>query len=159
MKTNTRRASFMIKSVVKTPVVIDSPLPHKPRTVKYKTFNPGDIVTGDVHTDLQGKPKFVLVGKRLVIPISAISEIVTKEAMSNADGKLAEQIQQSVKKGKPTTKYIDGAIIGAVLGLLSVVFAERKKWIEIPTKENKMYGAAIGAAIFMYGVYKIRNKS
>ncbi len=154
-----KRASFIINKVVRTPYVVDTNLPHKPRLIKYKKFKPGDMITGTGKCNPHGKPMFVLVGGTLVIPMDAVSELVTKEIVSDFSGKSdVKKVTEAVKKGNPKTKYIDGAIIGAVLGLGVVILAEKRQWISVPTKQNKIYGAVIGAGILAYIVYRIRNK-
>ena len=154
-----KRTSFIITKSVATPYVINTNQAHNPRVIKYKRFKPGDMITGTIQLNKAGKPDFVLVAKTLVIPISAVKELVTQEVVtSNADGKDSDKkIKEFVKSGNPKTKYIDAGLVGAVIGVGLVWIAEKKNWISVPSKQNKLMGAVIGGAAFMYLVYRIRN--
>lgn len=151
-----KRTSFIITKHVKTPYVINTALPHKPRVIRYKEFKPGSMVTGVIKTKPDGKPDYVLVARTMVIPISCVRELVTQELTSNASG--PKQVSDHVKKGNPKTKYADAGIIGAILGIGAVWLAEKKLWIAMPSPKNKLIGAAVGAGLFMYIVYRIRNE-
>lgn len=154
-----KRTSFIVTKAVATPYVINTNQAHNPRVIKYKKFKPGDMVTGTIQLNKAGKPDFILVAKTLVIPISAVKELVTQEVVtSNADGKDSDKkIKEFVKSGNPKTKYIDAGIVGAFIGFGLVWIAEKKQWISVPDKKNKLIGAALGSAAFMYLVYRIRN--
>lgn len=148
---------FIITKDVRTPYVVHTHMAHKPQIIKYKTFRTGETVTGELKMD-GGKPSFVLVAKTLVIPLNAVKQLVTKEIVSEAEGKTGEKINKFVTTGNAKTKYADAAIIGAIIGASLVWFAEHKKYIAIPEQKNKLYGAAAGAGLFMYIVYRMRNK-
>lgn len=155
-----KRTSFIVTKMVKTPFVINTNQAHNPRVIKYKTFKPGDMVTGTIQLDKAGKPDFILVAKKLVVPISCVKELVTQEVVtSNADGQKNsdKKIKEFVKAGNPKTKYIDAAVIGGVIGFAATWIAEKKGLISVPTKQNKLIGAGLGAAVFMYLVYRILN--
>lgn len=151
-----KRTSFIITKLVRTPFVVDSNLPHKPRQVKYKQFKPGDMITGVLHMTAAGKPDFVLVSKRLVIPATCVRELVTQEVVSNADGK--EQMKKFIQKGDSSVKYADAAILGAIIGIAAVWVAEKKQWISMPSPKNKIIGGVVGAGLLAYVVYRIRNQ-
>ena len=151
-------STYIITKDLRTPFVIHTNQPHNPQIIKYKNFKAGQIVKGTINLK-DGKPDFLLVAKRLVIPITAVKEMVTKEIVSGSDGKVAmKKIEANVKSGKASIKYADAAIIGAVLGLGAVYLAHKKLWIPVPDKKNFLYGAAAGAVLLGYVVYRIRNK-
>lgn len=152
------QSTYIITKDIKTPFVIHTNQPHRPQIIKYKSFKAGQIVKGTIQLK-DGKPDFVLVAKRLVIPINAVKEMVTKEIVSGSDGKVAiKKLEGNIKSGKPIIKYADAMIVGALLGIGSVYLAEKKQWIATPDKKNMLYGAGIGAALIAYVVYRIRNK-
>lgn len=151
-------STYILTKDLKTPFVIHTNQPHNPQVIKYKNFKAGQYVKGILNLK-DGKPDFVLVAKRLVIPITALKEVVTKEIVSGGDGKVAiKKIEESVKTGKASIKYADAVIVGALIGVGAVYLAEKKQWIATPDKKNMLYGAAIGAALLGYIVYRIRNK-
>lgn len=156
-----KKTAYIVTKDIKTPYVINTNLPHKPQVVKYRLFKAGQQISGTLQME-GGKPSYVLVANRLVIPLSAVRELVTKDVVtSNADGagsKSKEKVEQFVKTGNPKTKYADAALIGAILGIGAVWFSEKRGWIVPPDKKNKLYGAVIGAGLLMYVVYRIRNK-
>ncbi len=152
-----KRTSFIISKSVATPYVRNTNHPHNPRVIKYKRFKPGDMVTGVLHYDKLGKPEFILVNKELVIPANCVKELVTQEVITSNMNGTDKKIKEFVNTGNPKVKYLDAAIVGAVLGACAVWVAEKKQLISMPDKKNKLIGAAIGAALFAYAVYRIRN--
>lgn len=152
------KSTYIITKDLKTPFVIHTNQPHNPQIIKYKQFKAGQIVKGTLNFKY-GKPDFILVAKCLVIPINSVKEMVTKEVVSGSDGKVAiKKLEQNVKTGKASIKYMDAALVGAVLGLGAVWLANKKQWIPVPNNKNYLYGAGIGAGLIGYIVYRIRNK-
>jgi hypothetical protein len=152
--------TYILSQTVKTPFVVNTNMPHKPQAIKFKTFKAGETVTGKLQMK-NGKPSFLLVNNTLVIPITALKEVITKDIItSNVDGKaVKEGLEKKLKNGNPKTKYADAAIIGAILGAGAVFLAEKKQWISVPSQKNKLIGAAAGALLLLYAVYRIRNKT
>lgn len=150
-----KRATYILSKHVKTPFVVDSNLPHQKRQIKFKEYKAGDMVTGIMH--MKGdKPDFLLVDRRFVIPAIALKEVVTQELHSNANG--SKDVEKYIKTGNPKVKYLDAAIVGGIIGFTAIIIAEKKEWISMPSKQNKILGAAIGATLLAYAVYRIRNK-
>ena len=54
-------------------------------------------------------------------------------------------------------KYIDGILIGAVVGLGGVILAEKQGWITNIDKKNKIYGAIAGAVLGTYYIYRFQK--
>ena len=54
-------------------------------------------------------------------------------------------------------KYIDGILIGAVVGLGGVILAEKQGWIVNVDKKNKIYGAIAGAILGGYYIYRFKK--
>lgn len=156
----TQEKTFRLTKNVRTPVVMTTPYPHKPTAIRYKEFREGQTVTGIVQ-ERDGKPAFVVVKRRFVIPIAALQELVTREVdtTSNASGDAKKELEKFAKGGNPKVKYLDAALIGAVVGGASIWFAQRRGWINPPDKKNLGYGAMAGAALMMYAIYRIRNSS
>lgn len=153
--------TYRLNKNVRTPVVINTPFPHKPTAIKYKEFREGETVTGVVQ-ERNGQAAFVVVKRRYVIPMEALTELVTKSTspVSMASGQEAgDELEKFAKGGNPKVKYLDAAIIGAVVGVSAVWFAQKRGWIVPPDKKNLGYGAALGAGLCIYAIYRIRNRS
>jgi len=151
--------SFIITQDFKSPVVRVTGRPEMPQQVTFKRFRKGDIVKGELkHANNQ--PAFVLVGGQLVIPVSVVKKVVTKEIVSGADGdKPKSEVSKAVSDIVPsrsTLKYVDAVVIGGALGVAGAYLAEKQGWINVEDKKNRMYGALIGA--FLGGYYIYRQK-
>ena len=153
--------SYILRQDFSSPDVISTPSSYRSAQVNYKRFKKGEIINGELK-HANNKPSFVLVQGRLVIPISVLREVVTKEISVAANGELTEtKIEDKkpaivVTKGK--LKGIDAMIIGAVVGVIGVVVAEKQGWITMPNKKNKLWGALGGAAAGLYLSQRFRNK-
>ena len=149
--------SYVITQTVKSPYVQVTGMPHKPQAIKFKQFQKGEIVRGEMkHANNQ--PAFLLVNGCCVVPLSCVREIITKEVTSNAagDGKAdvkSEVAKLPVKISK--LKIMDAGIIGALAGLGAVWFAHKQEWLPMD-KKNFIYGGAIGAAAGMYLLYRFK---
>jgi uncharacterized protein YqgC (DUF456 family) len=87
--------------------------------------------------------------------------VVTKEILSSANGAPTAKPQlntattiNTVSAKKTNTRYLDSGIIGAILGIGAVYLAEKQGWIATAETKNKLYGAAVGAVLGMYFVYR-----
>jgi hypothetical protein len=147
-----------------TPYVVSTGQPHNPTQICKKKFRKGDIITGEVKT-VKGKPSFVLHKGVMVIPFSVVKQVVVKDiVISNLDGTSDTQKTNpkvEVKVIKPADvknkKYIDGILIGAVVGLGGVILAEKQGWITNIDKKNKIYGAIAGAVLGAYYIYRFKK--
>ena len=94
-----------------------------------------------------------------VVPLDVLRELVTKEVVSHTDG-AAPTIPTPKKTMIPTNpkvRYIDAMIIGAVIGVVGIVIAEKQGWIAEPDSKYKLYGAGVGAIAAGYIVYRTNN--
>jgi hypothetical protein len=148
-----------------TPYVVSTGQPHNPTQICKKKFRKGDIITGEVKT-VKGKPSFVLHKGVMVIPFSVVKQVVVKDiVISNLDGSTDAVAKTNpkveVKVIKPADvknkKYIDGILIGAVVGLGGVILAEKQGWIVNIDKKNKIYGAIAGAVLGAYYIYRFKK--
>jgi hypothetical protein len=151
--------SFIITQDFKSPVVRVTGRPEKPQQVTFKSFRKGDIVKGELK-HANNKPAFVLVGGQLVIPVSVIKKVVTKDITSNADGEkpkseMSKAVGDIVPK-RSTLKYVDAIVIGGALGIGGAYLAEKQGWIEGGDNKTKLYGALIGAGIGVYLLYRLK---
>lgn len=145
--------------------VVATGMPHQPQAFKKKTFKKGDIVNGVLKNE-KGTAAFVLVGATLVLPITVLREVTTKQIgattntaqVSNADGSTKLNATTAAVTTVTRTKYLDAALIGAVAGAAIAYFAEKRGWIATPSGKNKLIGAGIGAAIGLYFVYRNNAK-
>jgi len=145
--------------------VVATGMPHQPQAFKKKKFKKGEIVNGMLKNE-KGTAAFVLVGATLVLPVTVLKEVVTKQIgattntdqVSNADGTSTLNTNTTAISTVKRTKYLDAALIGAVLGMGVTYLAEKQGWIATPTGKNKLIGAGIGAALGLYFVYRNNAK-
>ena len=151
-------ANYVLTQNFNAPYVVATGLAHNPSAVKMKKFRKGDIVKGELkHSNNQ--PAFILVEGTLVLPLGVIKQLVTKDVVSYVDGD-----NQSVNETKkinqtkdPKTRYVDAAIVGAIVGFVAGHIAEKQGWVqrdELNTYKNKVIGAGIGALLAAYFVYR-----
>lgn len=145
-----------------SPYVVATGQPHKPTRICKKQFRKGEIITGEIKT-VKGKPSFVLHKGVMVIPLSVVRQVITKEintSSSFAGQKSVEKANPKVEVKVPSItvekkkKVMDGAIFGAIIGFGATIFAEKKGWVNAEDKKNRIYGALIGAFIGGYYVYR-----
>jgi ABC-type enterobactin transport system permease subunit len=151
------KKSYVFKQDFKAPYVVATGLPHRPTKIMLKKYKQGQIIQGQM-VMAKGKPSVLLVSGVIPIPLTVIREVVTKEILqSNASGNptTTTNLSSAVVVGKKSnTRYIDAAILGAILGLGAAYLAEKQNLLGQPDKKNKLYGAAIGAVLAMYIIYR-----
>lgn len=156
-----KEKTYTLISDFKAPCVINTTGNNRPAQIKYKTFKRGELVNGVMQYN-NGRPSFILV--KGIIPIEAkyLKEVVAKEiVVSNASGesKPKSSIDSMVSDHpNPKVKYLDALLVGAVVGVIAVHFAEKKGYIEVPDKKYKLYGALGGGLLAMYVVYRVMTK-
>ena len=146
--------SYIVIQDFKSPIVRVTGMPHKPQEILMKRFRKGEIIKGELK-HANNKPAFILVGGAAVVPLGVVKELVTKEIVSDASGESKPAIKIEPIKN-PRMKYLDGIVLGSVLGVGGAYLAEKQGWIAQPDKKNKIYGALIGAAIGLYLVYRFK---
>jgi hypothetical protein len=155
---------FVATQDFKSPYVVSTGMPHKPTQIKTKSFKKGEIIVGEMKTDKFGKPAFVMHKGVMVVPLSCVKIVVTKDinpnVSSSADGGDISAKPKTVVVNKPTSdtekkkKYLDGMILGALAGFGAAYYAEKKGWIAVPEQKNKVIGAVIGALAGAYVVFR-----
>jgi hypothetical protein len=159
---------FVATQDFKSPYVISTGMPHKPTQIKTKAFKRGEIIVGEMKTDKYGKPAFVMHKGVMVVPLSCVKIVVTKDinpnVTSNADGgDISAKPKTVVVNNKSTAtatatekkkKYLDGMILGALAGFGATYYAEKKGWIPLPEQKNKIIGAVVGALAGAYMVFR-----
>jgi hypothetical protein len=151
--------TFIVTANTKAPYVRATGMPHRPQAVEFKQFRRGDMIKGELkHANNQ--PAFVLVAGCLVVPLSVLKKVVTKEISSNADGSQEKPKEKTIKSVAVKATYIDGVLMGAVAGAVITYLCEKQGWIVAPAEggnKNKLYGALFGAVAGAYIVYKIKQ--
>ena len=156
------KKSYVLLQDFKAPYVIATGMPHKPSKIMLKRYKTGEIIDGELKL-ANGKPSFVLVNGVIPIPVTVLNSVVTKEIVSDAAGpkKISANPNAPTSSGtnvvkvkKENTRFLDAGIIGAVLGFGAIYLAEKKGWIAVEDKKNKMYGAIGGALLAMYIIYR-----
>jgi hypothetical protein len=151
--------SYIFTRDFKSPMVVATGLAHNPQSIKFKRFNKGQIVRGELK-HANNKPAFLLVNGVCVVPLDVIKELVTKAVVSSVDGN-AGSTEPKVQKIKvptnPKVRYADAVILGALVGVIGVYVAEKQGWISEPDRKYKLYGALGGAALAAYIVYRTNN--
>jgi len=152
--------SYIFTRDYKSPIVVATGLAHNPQAIKFKKFQKGEIVKGELK-HANNKPAFILINGVCVVPLDVVRELVTKSVVSNVDGGGDSFPDAKPKKVKaptnPKVKYGDAMIIGAVIGAVGVWIAEKQGWIAEPDRKYKLYGALGGAALASYIVYRTNN--
>jgi hypothetical protein len=152
--------SYVLVQDFNAPYVVATGMAHKPSRIMIKKYRKGDIIEGELKTT-GGKPTIVLVRGVIPIPVTMLRVVVTKEILSSANGAPTAKPQlntattiNTVSAKKTNTRYLDSGIIGAILGIGAVYLAEKQGWIATAETKNKLYGAAVGAVLGMYFVYR-----
>lgn len=154
--------SYIFTADYKAPYSVATGRPDRPQDIRMRQFHAGEIVKGELK-HANNKPAFVLVNGVMPIDLSVVKELVTKEiSHSSADGNsynpdLLEQAAAS--KSKMKFGYVDGILIGGVLGFGLMFLAEKQGWINSEGHKNKLYAAGAGAALGAYIVYRMRMNS
>ena len=169
---------FLVKKDFKTPYIIATGQPHRPTEVKVKLFKKGQIVSGEIQKT-NGKASYVLHKGSMVIPLSCIDKVVTQKITNQIEVSSAEgDTKQATSTGKitidpkgkgiPVTtassdekkkKYLDAIIVGAVIGVVGVFYAEKKAWLPNVEQKNKIIGGLVGALAGAYLVYRFSNST
>lgn len=155
--------SYILTKEFKSPDVINTPTSFRPANIKLRTFRKGEIINGELK-HANNEPAFVLVQGRLVVPLSVLREVVTREISSGASGvttsgeQRAEDRKPAIVVTKGKVKMLDAMVIGAIVGVVGVIVAEKQGWIAMPNKKNKMWGAIGGAVAGVYLSYRLKNK-
>jgi hypothetical protein len=77
---------FVAKQDFKTPYVVSTGQPHRPTQIKVKSFKKGEIISGEIKT-ANGKPDFILYKGVMVVPLSCVKQIITKDiSVSSVEG-------------------------------------------------------------------------
>jgi len=153
---------FVATADFETPYVVSTGQPHKPIKICKKQFKKGEIITGEIKT-ANGKPSFVLHKGVMVIPLSVVKQVITKDiVISNLDGeapKTNPKVEVKVIKtaDQKNKSYIDGIIVGAIAGFGATILAEKQGWIATVEKKNRITGAVIGAVVGCYFVYRFKK--
>ena len=155
--------SYVLTQNYKAPYVIATGHPRNPQSVMMKSFRNGEIVKGELK-HANNKPAFILVAGTLVLPLSVVKEVTTKEVISNATGannanNTATEVASTEKIPNKKLKYIDSVLIGTVLGFGAIYLAENQGWLPEGSdiKKYRMYGALGGALIGAYFVFRQEN--
>lgn len=153
--------TYILTQNYKSPYVVSTGNPRNPQAVKMKGFKKGEIIRGELK-HANNKPAFVLVAGTLVVPLSVVKELTTKEIVSDASGDAekssVEVTSPSVTVANKKLQYVDAILIGGVLGFGAVFLAEKQGWLTSPDKKNQMYGALGGALIGAYLVFRKANQ-
>jgi hypothetical protein len=148
----------------KAPYVEVTGMPHNPQQVKFKTFRKGQQFRGELK-HANNKPAFILAENNSIVGLDTVKEIVTKQVgsetraneMSAFNGSTSGETKKVSVPTNPKVRYIDAMLLGALVGVVGVVVAEKQGWIPEPDKKYKMYGALAGAVAAAYIVYRTSN--
>lgn len=146
-----------------TPEVVSTGMPHQPTRIVKRRFLKGQIIQGEIKTS-KGKPSFVLHKGSMIIPLSNVEQVITKKIdISSYDGLKIDESNPKidVRAVKTTTQknkeYIDGILLGAIVGVAGVFLAEKEGFIEGADNKIKIYGAIGGALLGCYAVYRFKK--
>lgn len=145
-----------------TPYVVATGMPHKPTKICKKKFRKGEIITGEIKTS-KGKPSFVLYKGVMVVPLAMVKQVITKDiVVSNVEGDIKKsnpKVEVKIQKTSEEKRkaYVDGIIVGSLLGFAGTLIAEKQGWVTNVDKKNRLIGAGIGALIGVYYVYRFKK--
>lgn len=148
----------------KAPYVEITGIPHNPQQVKFKTFRKGQQFRGELK-HANNKPAFILAENNAIVGLDTVKEIFTKQVgadtraneMSAFNGSPSGETKKVSVPTNPKVRYIDAMLLGALVGVVGVVIAEKQGWIAEPDRKYKMYGALGGAVAAAYIVYRTSN--
>jgi hypothetical protein len=157
-------AKYIVIKTFKSPVIYSGGShPKLQAQVKYMTFKKGSVLDGTLKTKANGEPDYIIHKGCVVVPIAAVKELITKAIVtSNADGATSSETPKQksiIPESKSKVRYIDSAIIGGLVGLGAVWFAEKKGWLveaaesKIP-HQNKLAGVLIGGLLGAYYTFR-----
>lgn len=159
------KKSYILTANFEAPFVRITGIPHDPQQIRFKKFKRGDIVQGELkHND--NKPAFVLVEGTLPIPVWALKELISKNIgaeTSNASGSgeqktsTKEDISKIIQTTDKKAQFLDVLLLGAGVGAGLTYLAEKKAWIPEASLNNKLIGAAVGAGVFAYVLWRVRR--
>lgn len=148
----------------KAPYVEVTGMPHNPQQVKFKTFRKGQQFRGELK-HANNKPAFILAENNAIVGLDTVKEIVTKQVgsetraneMSSFNGSPTGETKKVTVPTNPKVRYIDAMLLGALVGVVGVVIAEKQGWITEPDRKYKLYGALAGGLAAAYIVYRTSN--
>ncbi len=162
---------FVATTDFNSPYVVSTGMPHKPTQIKTQRFKKGQIITGKMIQD-GNKPAFVLWKGVVVVPLSCVKKIIVKDINLNSTDTVTSSAEGDIRAEKPKVtpvspkdkakaedrkKYMDGLIIGAIVGVGGAHLAQKKGWIPVPDKKNLLIGAVIGGLLGAYLVYRLKK--
>ena len=157
---------FVASQDFATPLVRATGQPHRPTEIKKIKFRKGDIITGEIKT-AKGKPAFVLHKGCIMVPLTCVKQLITKDinGVSSAEGakkvinadnpKVDVKVKANADDKKK--KLADGFILGAILGFGGMLLAEKQGIVKEPNNKNRLYAAAVGAALGVYYIYRFKK--
>ena len=154
--------SYVLTQDFSSPKVMGTNSPIKPIKVGLKRFRKGEIIQGEMKLE-NGRPAFLLYRGSIVVPITVLKEVVTKDiiqgysgfdATNAGDSKVLPKIQPIKSK---QARYLDGIFIGGIAGLVAGIIAQKKYGMEDPEHKNKAYFAIGGAVLGAFFVYRFKR--
>jgi hypothetical protein len=151
--------NYVITQDFKSPYVVSTQHPKNPTKIMFAQFKKGQIIKGELKHS-QGVPSFILYKDLVVVPLDFVKAVVTKDVFfDNADGD-KKPLLELRKTSNPKVKYLDGAVVGAIIGFIGVYYAEKKGWLS-PSEEspmqNKLIGMGVGALAGAYAIFRFRR--
>lgn len=154
--------SYVLTQDFESPKVMGTNSPRQPIKVGLCKFRKGQIIQGAMQKE-NGKPAYLLYRGSIVVPITVLKEVVTKDIIQGYSGFDATQANDSkiLPKLEPVkskqARYLDGILIGGIAGLIAGIVAQKKYGMEDPEHKNKMYLALAGSAIGAFLVYRFKR--
>jgi hypothetical protein len=154
------KKTYIVVKDFQSPQVYSTGFSHKPAQVGMRTFKKGTTITGELKT-ANGKPSFILVGRMTVVPIECVKEVVARsiEGSSSFDAVPEKKPLKDYMETTPSkVKYMDAAIIGALVGGLGYYALEKKDLVPNDSNKYRLYAAGASAALAIYLVYRYNNR-
>jgi hypothetical protein len=155
-------STFKFKTNYKAPRVIYTNHIKQPQTVQYKAYKKGQEIVGEIKKTEGTSESFVVADGGFIIPMNVLesndfaSKVKQQNNFNGEDSlKMNPKNMSSLKQN--AVDYSKSFVVGGLIGLCGVFFAETKGWIAEPRTRNKVIGIVLGATLLSYATFKIKK--
>lgn len=155
------KRKYIILQDTQSPAIFATGMGRHPHKVALRVFRKDKVVYGSIHS-VKGKPAALMVDDIWVVPLKNVKELTVKDVkeVSSAEGdddkSKVEIVTEKMSKSKH--KYLDMAVVGAIVGFGITYFAGKKGWVNFAEPKTKYLGIGLGAAAGMFVAYRFMGK-
>ena len=155
------KKTYLVVKDFQSPQVYSTGYSHKPAQIGMRSFKKGTTIQGELKTS-NGKPSFILVGRMTVVPIECVQEVVARPVQGTSSFDAVgdkKPLKEYMDKTTTKVKYMDAAIVGALVGGLGYYFLEKRGMVPTDNPKFRVYAAGAGVALAIYLVYRYNNRT